>query len=51
MNKFIINIAVWFLDRIYNYVDKNDDGKLSKKELEDVYKDLKERINKIKAKL
>lgn len=51
-NKIIFSIArkllSWAVSYVYDYVDKNDDGKLSKQELESVYTDFKALMKKLK---
>jgi hypothetical protein len=34
-------LALFFLSGVYNYIDKNSDGKLSKKEIQDFTKKVK----------
>ena len=33
--RVLLNVAIWAFDRFYKWVDKDDDGKLSRKELMD----------------
>ena len=51
MMKTIAKKAVmWGLNYMYNYIDKNNNGKLEKKEFQQFAKELYDFYNKIKAK-
>jgi len=44
-------IAKWAITKLYNYVDKDDDGKLSKEEIADFVSFVRSHASKIKKKL
>ena len=46
-----LKLINWALDYIYNDVDLNKDGKLSKQELKDYSKKLEKIVKKIKSKI
>jgi len=46
-----LKIINWSLDYVYNYIDANKDGKLSKEELKLFSKKIKKISNKIKSKI
>jgi len=51
MNAIIKKIVLWALNMAYNYVDKDNDGKISKLELEqEVYNPIMKLIKKINKK-
>lgn len=41
------SVLLWALNRVYNYVDKNQDGVLSKEELTEFFK----KVSELKKKL
>ena len=49
--KFGKKAVMWGLKRLYNYVDKNDDSKISWIELDDFVKESRIQLTKIKKKL
>jgi len=44
----MLNILVWLFELAYNYIDKNNDGVLSKDELKDLKKTYDDVVDKIK---
>jgi len=44
-------IAKWAITKLYNYVDKDDDGQLSKEEIADFVSFVRSHASKIKKKL
>jgi hypothetical protein len=48
--KILKSITMWGLNKLYNYIDKNKDGSLNKKEIADFVKKLETIIKSIKKK-
>lgn len=52
IKKIVFNIArkllSWAIGYVYDYVDQDDDGKISKEEFEKVYKDFQNLMRKLR---
>jgi len=48
--KFMMKLAMWSINYLYNYVDKNKDGKLSQNEIFTFVSDIRKLLSKIKNK-
>ena len=46
--KIAKKLLFWGLTYVYNYIDKDNDGKISKEELKELYAQIKELLDKIK---
>lgn len=55
LNKYLMKLfwrlALFCIDKLYNLVDKDKDGKLSKEELKAFYELLQEKMNDLKKKI
>lgn len=46
--KIVKGLFLWCLNYVYNYIDKDNDGQLSKEELQALYLQLKDLLDKVK---